>query len=67
MTLAVRKGKLKRGEVRQSVLDIVDSGMANKQIEDFTVLKESLLDYLKESLKKNKNHERVKRLFSRKY
>ena len=51
MALAVRKGKLKRGEVHQSILDIVDSDMTNKQIEDFTVLKESLLDYLKESLK----------------
>ncbi len=54
MALAVRKGKLKRSEVHQSVLDIVDSDMTNKQIEDFTVLKESLLDYLKESLKKIK-------------
>lgn len=51
MTLAVRKGELKRSEVHQSVLDIVDSKMTNKEIEEFTILKEnsitSLVDFLR--------------------
>lgn len=49
MALAVRKGELKRSEVHQSVLDIVDSKMTNKEIEDFTILKESisLAEFLK--------------------
>lgn len=57
MALAVRKGELKRSEVFKSVLDIVDSDMSNKEIEDFTVLKENnthrmipLYDYLIESM-----------------
>ena len=58
MALAVRKGDLKRSEVHQSVLDIVDSDMTNKEIEEFTVLKESLKDFLK------KNHKIVKFLYS---
>ena len=51
MALAVRKGDLKRSEVHQSVLDIVDSEMTNKEIEDFTVLKESLKDFIINTLK----------------
>lgn len=51
MALAVRKGELKRSEVHQSVLDIVDSKMTNKEIEEFTILKEnsiiSLVDFLR--------------------
>ena len=49
MALAVRKGELKRSEVSQSVLDIVDGDMTDKQIKDFTVMKEhmvSLRDYI---------------------
>lgn len=48
MALAVRKGDLPRSKVHKSVLDIVDSDMTNKQIEDFTVVKEmlSLRDYI---------------------
>lgn len=48
MALAVRKGDLPRSKVHKSVLDIVDSDMTNKQIEDFTVVKEmlSLKDYI---------------------
>jgi len=42
MALAVRTGKLKRSEVTKAVLDIVDSDMTDKQIKDFTVLKESV-------------------------
>lgn len=41
MALAVRKGDLPRSKVWKAVLDIVDSNMTNKEIEDFTVLKES--------------------------
>ena len=50
MALAVRKGDLKRSEVHQSVLDIVDSEMTNKEIEEFTVLKENLTIFLKNSI-----------------
>ena len=53
MALAVRRGELKRSEVNQSVLDIVDGDMTNKQIEDFTKtshkgLKEHLIECLKQ-------------------
>ena len=50
MALAVRKGELKRKDVHQSVLDIVDSEMTNKEIEEFTVLKESSIMSLSEFL-----------------
>ena len=49
MALAVRKGDLKRSEVNDSVLDIVDSDMTNKEIEDFTV-RESVQGYLIKNL-----------------
>ena len=39
MALAVRRGELKRSEVEQSVLDIVDGEMTDKQIEDFAKTK----------------------------
>lgn len=42
MALAVRKGDLPRSKVWKAVLDIVDSDMTNKEIEDFTVLKEGM-------------------------
>ena len=55
MALAVRKGKLKRTEVYKSVLEIVDSDMTDKEIEDFTKIKEhyqlkGLKEFLNESL-----------------
>lgn len=53
MALAVRHGKLKRSDVHKEVLDIVDSDMTDKQIKDFTVLKEgfvSLSEYIKDNL-----------------
>lgn len=58
MALAVRRGDLKRSDVQQSVLDIVDGDMTNKEIEDFTKLAEgntilSLADYITESYKYN--------------
>ena len=51
MALAVRKGELKRSDVEQSVIDIVDGDMTDKEIEDFAKtkhkgLKESLLEAL---------------------
>lgn len=51
MALAVRKGEMKRTDVDKSVLDIVDSDMTNKEIEDFASTKhKSLPDYIKEHL-----------------
>lgn len=35
MALAVRKGEMKRSDVWKEVLDIVDSDMTDKEIEDF--------------------------------
>lgn len=53
MALAVRKGELKRSDVYKSVLDIVDSDMTNREIEDFTVLEgrrtKPLFEYIMES------------------
>ena len=49
MALAVRKGDMKRSEVNDSVLDIVDSDMTDKQIEDFAKTK-GLKAHLQESL-----------------
>ena len=53
MALAVRKGKLKRSEVNQKVLNIVDGDMTNGQIEHYTVLKErrNLKEFIKNLLK----------------
>ena len=51
MAHAVRKGKLKRSEVGQEVLDIVDGKMTDKEIEDFAKTKhKGLKEYLKEQL-----------------
>jgi hypothetical protein len=52
MALAIRKGEMKRSEADSSVLDIVDSDMTDKEIEDFAKtkhknLKEHLIDELK--------------------
>lgn len=51
MALAVRRGEIKRSDVNDAVLDIVNSDMTDKEIEDFAKtshknLKESLLDSL---------------------
>lgn len=47
MAYAVRQGKLKRNEVDDSVLDIVDSDMTDKEIEDFASTKhKSLKEWL---------------------
>lgn len=50
MALAVRKGKLKKSDVNDSVLAIVDSDMTDAQIEDFAKTK-GLKEHLIESLK----------------
>ena len=58
MALAVRKGDLPRNKVWKSVLDIVDSNMTNKEIEDFTIMEKSTLKslyvFIKESLEQDK-------------
>lgn len=47
MAHAVRQGKMKRNEVDDSVLDIVDSDMTDKEIEDFAKTKhKSLREWL---------------------
>lgn len=51
MALAVRRGEIKRSDVNDAVLDIVNSNMTDKEIEDFAKtshknLKESLLESL---------------------
>jgi hypothetical protein len=52
MALAVRRGEMKRSEVDKSVLDIVDSEMTDKEIEDFAKTKhKSLKEHLEEELK----------------
>ena len=55
MALAVRKGDLARSKVSKSVLDIVDGDMTNKQIEDFTVLKENRMISLTQCLRNSLN------------
>lgn len=53
MALAVRRGELKRSEVDDAVLDIVDGKMTDKEIEDFAKTKhKGLKEYLRESLLK---------------
>ena len=49
MALAVRRGEIKRSEVNGAVLDIVDSDMTDKEIEDFAKTK-GLKEHLLESL-----------------
>jgi hypothetical protein len=49
MALAIRRGEMKRSDVDQEVLDIVDSKMTDKEIEDFAKTKhKGLKEYLKE-------------------
>lgn len=49
MALAIRRGEMKRSEVDKKVLDIVDSDMTDKEIEDFAKTKD-LREHLKTSL-----------------
>lgn len=49
MALAARKGDLKVSELKGAALKIYNSDMTNKQIEDFTKLRENLIslkDYI---------------------
>lgn len=51
VALAVRRGELKKSDVDSNVLDIVDSEMTNKEIEDFASTKhKGLKNHLKKSL-----------------
>ena len=61
MALAVRRGEMKRKDAWKEVLDIVDSDMTDKEIEDFASTKhknlkesfdsiKSLKDYINETL-----------------
>lgn len=51
MALAVRRGEMKRAEVSDEILKIVDGEMTDKEIEDFASTKrKSLPDHIKESL-----------------
>ena len=49
MALAVRRGEIKRSDVNDAVLDIVNSDMTDKEIEDFAKTKD-LKEHLLESL-----------------
>lgn len=53
MALAARKGDLEVSKLKGAALEIYKSDMTNKEIEDFTVLKEhiKLSEFLKEELK----------------
>lgn len=48
MAYAVRKGKLARNKVNKSVLDIADSDMTDKELEEFMVKESSLMEYIRE-------------------
>jgi hypothetical protein len=51
MAYAVRKGEMKRSDASKEVLDIVDSDMTDKEIEDFAKTKhKGLKEYVKEHL-----------------
>ena len=51
MALAVRKGELEKSKVNKEVLDIVNSDMTDKEIEDFASTKrKGLKDHVHESL-----------------
>ena len=51
MAYAVRKGEMKRSDASEEVLDIVDSDMTDKEIEDFAKTKhKGLKEYVKERL-----------------
>lgn len=51
MALAVRRGELKKSDVDSDVLDIVNSKMTDKEIEDFASTKHNgLKNHLKESM-----------------
>ena len=56
MALAVRRGELERSKAGKEVLDIVDSDMTDKEIEDFASTKhKGLKDHVKEQFNEMKN------------
>ena len=50
MALAVRRGEMKRSDVNDEVLNIVDSDMTDKEIEDFAKTKHKGLKEYVESI-----------------
>ena len=64
MALAVRRGEMKRAEASKEVLNIVDSDMTNKEIEDFaSTSHKGLADHVKESISKDASLNATKRVF----
>lgn len=58
MAYAVRKGKLSRNKVNKAVLDIADSDMTDKEIQDFMVKEsKSLMEFIKEKLEEKEGYE----------
>lgn len=56
MALAVRRGELSKSKVNKEVLNIVNSDMTDKEIEDFASTKhKGLSKYVKESLMNNED------------
>ena len=54
IALAVRRKEMPRSEASKEVLDIIDSDMTDKEIEDFASTKhKGLKDHIKECLKMN--------------
>lgn len=52
MALAVRRGEMKRSDAPKEVLDLVDSDITTKDIEDFaSTPRKGLKDHIKECLK----------------
>lgn len=52
MALAVRRGEMPKSEANKGVLDIVNSDMTNKEIEDFASTKhKGLKEYIHKKIK----------------
>lgn len=51
MALAVRRGEMKRGEANKEILDLVDSDISDKDLEDFAKTPhKGLRDHIQEAL-----------------
>ena len=58
MAYAVRKGKLARNKVNKAVLDIADSDMTDKEIQDFMVKESmSLMEFIREKLEEKEGYD----------
>lgn len=64
MALAIRKGEMKRSDAWKEVLDIVDSDMTDKEIEDFASTKH---DNLKEKIKEHKIMKDIKQYITERF